>query len=86
MVSMARALIANPDLLEVFRAGQNLPDNKCTHCNKCVGRTVLSPLGCYDLDRFPSRKAMQDQIMEWNRPDPVVALAQEPLPSNGISR
>jgi hypothetical protein len=81
MVSMARALIANPNLLETFRAGRNLPDNVCTHCNKCVGRTVLSPLGCYNQERFPSLKAMQDQIMEWNRPDPAVAVAGAPLPS-----
>ena len=71
MVSMARALIANPQLLEDFRKGLNVPDRKCTHCNRCVGRTVTSPLGCYDASRFPSTKAMQDQIMEWNRPDPA---------------
>ncbi|MET0168411.1 MAG: NADH:flavin oxidoreductase [Vicinamibacterales bacterium] len=71
MVSMARALIANPDLLDVFRAGFNLPANECTHCNRCVGRTVTSPLGCYDPQRFPSVKAMQEQILKWNQPDPV---------------
>ena len=78
MVSMARALIANPDLLATFRAGLNLPDNMCTHCNKCVGRTVVSPLGCYNRDRFPSRKAMQDQIMDWNRPDPAFGVSKPP--------
>jgi 2,4-dienoyl-CoA reductase (NADPH2) len=71
MVSMARALIANPDLLDVFRAGFNIPVNKCTHCNRCVGRTVTSPLGCYDPQRFPSVKAMQEQILKWNQPDPA---------------
>ena len=71
MVSMARALIANPDLLEVFRAGKNVPDRPCSHCNRCVGRTVTSPLGCYDARRFASQKDMQDQIMAWNRPDPA---------------
>lgn len=70
MVSMARALIANPDLPKMFRAG-NVPDKPCSHCNRCVGRTVSSPLGCYDLRRFSSQKAMQEQIMEWNRPDPA---------------
>ncbi|MEO8304986.1 MAG: NADH:flavin oxidoreductase [Betaproteobacteria bacterium] len=71
MVSMARALIANPDLLEMFQAGKNFPDRPCSHCNRCVGRTVTSPLGCYDQRRFASLKDMQDQIMAWNHPDPA---------------
>jgi 2,4-dienoyl-CoA reductase (NADPH2) len=71
MVSMARALIANPNLLDVFKAGKNGPDQPCSHCNRCVGRTVTSPLGCYDERRFSSIKDMQDQIMAWNRPDPA---------------
>ncbi len=71
MVSMARALIANPNLLDVFKAGKNAPDRPCSHCNRCVGRTVTSPLGCYDERRFASIKDMQDQIMGWNRPDPA---------------
>lgn len=71
MVSMARALIANPDLLDVFRSGKNMADRPCSHCNRCVGRTVTSPLGCYDGRRFASEKDMQDQIMAWNRPDPA---------------
>ena len=71
MVSMARALIANPNLIEQFSQGKDAPDRPCTYCNKCVGRTPTSPLGCYDLSRFPSQRAMLDQIMEWNRPDPA---------------
>lgn len=73
MVSMARALIANPDLVQIFASGKNCPDNPCTHCNLCVGRTVSSPLGCYDVARFNgSLPAMQAQILDWNRPDPAV--------------
>ncbi|MGH8680217.1 MAG: tRNA-dihydrouridine synthase [Burkholderiales bacterium] len=71
MVSMARALIANPDLPQRFARGELGPANPCSRCNKCVGRTATSPLGCYDQRRFGSRKAMLDQIMEWNRPDPA---------------
>ena len=71
LVSMARALIANPDLPDQFRAGKNVPDRPCSYCNRCVGRTVTSPLGCYDANRFASQKEMQDQIMAWNRPDPA---------------
>lgn len=71
MVSMARALIANPGLLADFQAGKNAPDNRCTFCNRCVGRTGTSPLGCYDPGRFASQDQMFEQIMEWNRPDPA---------------
>jgi 2,4-dienoyl-CoA reductase-like NADH-dependent reductase (Old Yellow Enzyme family) len=69
MVSMARALIANPNLLNDFRHGKNIPDKPCTYCNRCVGRTATSPLGCYDEQRFGSRREMLEQIMQWNRPD-----------------
>ena len=69
MVSMARALLANPDLLSHFRAGKNKPDKCCSFCNKCVGRTATSPLGCYDQRRFLSSGEMLREIMAWNRPD-----------------
>jgi 2,4-dienoyl-CoA reductase (NADPH2) len=68
-VSMARALIANPDLVKHFGAGRDTPNRPCTHCNRCAGRTATSPLGCYEPKRFVSLKAMQDQIMDWNQPD-----------------
>lgn len=68
MVSMARALIANPGLVDDFKAGKERPDNPCTYCNRCVGRTASSPLGCYEPARFGSLDQMQDQILEWNRP------------------
>ena len=67
-VSMARALIANPDLVRQFAAGHD-PENLCTHCNRCAARTATSPLGCYEPKRFPSIEAMQEQILDWNRPD-----------------
>jgi len=69
-VSMARALIANPDLVLRFAAGRMEPEaDKCTYCNRCAGRTATSPLGCYEPKRFASLDAMQDQIMAWNTPD-----------------
>ena len=70
LVAMARALIANPDLLRQFQAGLNEPAVPCTFCNRCAARTATSPLGCYEPARFPSVAAMQDQIMAWNRGDP----------------
>jgi len=62
-VSMARPLIANNDLVEVFRRGQDRADQPCTYCNKCLVNVVENPLGCYELKRFPSREAMVAQIM-----------------------
>ena len=71
MVSMARALIANPCLVKDFEDGRNAPANPCSHCNRCVGRTTTGPLGCYDARRFTSREEMVKQIMGWNQPDPA---------------
>lgn len=75
MVSMARALIANRNLLELYANG-GIPHGKgCSYCSKCVGRTPTSPLGCYDVRRFPAatplaaQRLMQEQIMDWNRAD-----------------
>ena len=78
LISMARALIANPGLPRQYaqEPARERPNVPCTHCNKCVGRTGTSPLGCYDLRRFKgSEREMLRQIMEWNRPDPVAAEA-----------
>jgi len=71
LVSMARALIANPCLVKDFEDGRNAPANPCSYCNKCVGRTTTGPLGCYDERRFVSRDEMVKQIMGWNQPDPA---------------
>ncbi len=62
-VSMARPLVANNDLVEVFRSGRDRADKPCTNCNRCLVNVVENPLGCYDESRFPSREAMIAQIM-----------------------
>jgi 2,4-dienoyl-CoA reductase (NADPH2) len=51
-VSMARALVANHDLMDFWRAGRDVPDKPCTHCNKCLLNAPKNPLGCYELSRF----------------------------------
>lgn len=71
LISMARALLANPSLVKEFNNGEQEPDNPCVWCNRCLGRTATYPLGCYNEARFGSRQAMIDQIMQWNRPDPL---------------
>jgi 2,4-dienoyl-CoA reductase (NADPH2) len=69
-VSMARPLVANPDLVEVFKRGQDRADRPCTYCNKCLGNVIAHPLGCYDVSRFPSREAMLADVMSVFRPEP----------------
>jgi 2,4-dienoyl-CoA reductase (NADPH2) len=71
-VSAARPLIANNDLVEIFRRGQDTPDKPCTYCNKCLVNVVENPLGCYEESRFPSYDAMVAQIMSVFRPEAFV--------------
>jgi 2,4-dienoyl-CoA reductase-like NADH-dependent reductase (Old Yellow Enzyme family) len=71
-VSIARPLIANNDLVEVFRRGQDRPDRPCTYCNKCLANVVKNPLGCYEESRFPSREAMLAEIMSVFHPPAFV--------------
>jgi 2,4-dienoyl-CoA reductase-like NADH-dependent reductase (Old Yellow Enzyme family) len=84
LVSMARPLLANPDLPELFRAGKEAPDRLCTFCNRCPVRTTLFPLGCYDPSRFDTQDDMEAQILYWSaRPDfdGVLPWDPEELPS-----
>jgi 2,4-dienoyl-CoA reductase-like NADH-dependent reductase (Old Yellow Enzyme family) len=62
-VSAARPLIANNNLVEIFRSGKDRPDKPCTYCNRCLVNVVENPLGCYEESRFASREAMIAQIM-----------------------
>jgi 2,4-dienoyl-CoA reductase-like NADH-dependent reductase (Old Yellow Enzyme family) len=51
-VTIARPLIANPDLPKQFAAGKDRPDRPCTYCNKCLVNVIENPLGCYEPARF----------------------------------
>ncbi len=51
-VTIARALIANRDLVKVWASGRDLPERPCTHCNKCLVYAPSYPLGCYELARY----------------------------------
>jgi 2,4-dienoyl-CoA reductase (NADPH2) len=75
-VSIARPLIANNDLVEIFRSGRDRAAVPCTYCNRCLVNVVENPLGCYDVTRFPSREAMVAQIMSVFDPPPFVAEPQ----------
>jgi 2,4-dienoyl-CoA reductase-like NADH-dependent reductase (Old Yellow Enzyme family) len=63
LIAMARPLLANPDLMDLYRKGVNAPARPCTHCNRCSIGTAVLPLGCYDRSRFVSQRAMEDQIL-----------------------
>ena len=62
-VSIARALIANNDLVKMFAAGKDMPDSPCTHCNKCLLYAPSYPLGCYEESRFNSYDEMIEEVM-----------------------
>jgi 2,4-dienoyl-CoA reductase (NADPH2) len=63
-VSMARPLMANPDLPHVFAAGEDTAERPCTYCNKCLDAVLEHPLGCYDVTRFDGdHEAMIAEIM-----------------------
>jgi 2,4-dienoyl-CoA reductase-like NADH-dependent reductase (Old Yellow Enzyme family) len=62
-VSIARGLIANNDLVELFRQGHDVAPRPCTYCNKCLSNVLEHPLGCYDERRFASREEMLAEVM-----------------------
>lgn len=62
-VTIARPLVANNDLVQLFEQGYDRPPNPCTYCNKCLFHVLEHPLGCYDESRFASREEMIRQIM-----------------------
>jgi 2,4-dienoyl-CoA reductase (NADPH2) len=68
-VTIARPLIANNNLVQMFAAGAVRPDRPCTYCNKCLVNAVENPLGCYEQSRFGSRDEMVREIMSvFDRP------------------
>ena len=64
-VTMARTLLANPDLPNLLRAGRPGPTRPCTYCNKCLLFVVDHPLGCYDETRFSSNDEMMRRLMDF---------------------
>lgn len=61
VVSIARGLLANPDLVQRFAHGQDAPERPCTYCNKCLVNALLQPLACWDESRFASRDQMFEE-------------------------
>ncbi len=74
-VTIARSLIANPNLVELWRAGHDRPERPCTYSNKCLFNVLEHPLGCYDESRFESRERMLREIYEVFDPPPFTAAS-----------
>jgi 2,4-dienoyl-CoA reductase-like NADH-dependent reductase (Old Yellow Enzyme family) len=62
-VTIARSLLANPDLVHLFEQGHDRPPKPCTYCNKCLANFLENPLGCYDETRYDSREEMIAEIL-----------------------
>lgn len=70
-VSIARPLMANNDLVNIFAQGKDVPDKPCTYCNKCLFNVIENPLGCYELSRYDGdHDRMTREIMSVFEPDP----------------
>jgi 2,4-dienoyl-CoA reductase-like NADH-dependent reductase (Old Yellow Enzyme family) len=61
-VTIARPLIANPDLVRWFEKGHDRAPRPCTYCNKCLFAFVENPLGCYEERRYDTRVEMLEEI------------------------
>ncbi len=62
-VTIARPLVANPDLVRHFERGLDRAPRPCTYCNRCLFRFVEDPLGCYEEARYSSRDEMVREIL-----------------------
>jgi 2,4-dienoyl-CoA reductase-like NADH-dependent reductase (Old Yellow Enzyme family) len=86
-VTIARPLVANPNLVELWRAGHDRPPRPCTYSNKCLFTLLEHPLGCYDETRYETREQMLAEIYEVYDPPPFTdggargpAAARSPSP------
>jgi 2,4-dienoyl-CoA reductase-like NADH-dependent reductase (Old Yellow Enzyme family) len=61
VVSIARGLLANPDMVQRFAQGHDTPERPCTYCNKCLVNALLQPLACWEESRFASRDQMFEE-------------------------
>jgi 2,4-dienoyl-CoA reductase-like NADH-dependent reductase (Old Yellow Enzyme family) len=65
-VTIARPLLASPDLPRILERGEELSQKKrCTYCNKCLVHVLEDPLGCYDVDRYDSYEEMIRNVMDF---------------------
>jgi 2,4-dienoyl-CoA reductase-like NADH-dependent reductase (Old Yellow Enzyme family) len=67
-VTIARPLVANPDLVRHFEHGLDQAPRPCTYCNRCLFNFIENPLGCYEPLRFDSHEAMVREILSVYEP------------------
>jgi 2,4-dienoyl-CoA reductase (NADPH2) len=61
VITIARGLLANPDMALRFAEGRDAPERPCTYCNKCLVNALLQPLACWEESRFESRDQMFEE-------------------------
>lgn len=82
-VTIARPLVANNDLAQMFARGMDRPPKPCTYCNKCLVNVIKHPIGCYEEERFASHDAMIEEIMSVFQPPPFAVPSQPPAAAAG---
>lgn len=82
-VTIARPLVANNDLAQMFAKGMDRPPKPCTYCNKCLVNVIKHPIGCYEEERFASHDAMIEEIMSVFQPPPFAEPSQPPAAAAG---
>jgi 2,4-dienoyl-CoA reductase-like NADH-dependent reductase (Old Yellow Enzyme family) len=70
-VTIARPLLANPELVKMFAEGLDRAPRPCTYCNKCLFAFLEDPIGCYEEARFDSREQMIDHVLAVFRGAPL---------------
>lgn len=64
-VTIARPLLANPNLPHDLEAGWDGPkDPPCTYCNRCLLHVIENPLGCYEEARFEGRGGREEMLRQ----------------------
>jgi 2,4-dienoyl-CoA reductase (NADPH2) len=79
-VTIARPLLANPDLPKRFLAGEDgpAPGKACTYCNKCLVNVIELPIGCFEEARFAEHgEAAYDRMIE-----EALAYYQDEVPAS----
>ena len=77
VASIARGLLANPDMVQRFAKGHDAPERPCTYCNKCLVNALLQPLACWDETRFSSREQMFEEAYRVYKEAAVGSAAQD---------
>ncbi|MEO8493946.1 MAG: hypothetical protein ABI614_02675 [Planctomycetota bacterium] len=89
-VTMARPLLANPDLPKLAHEASERGERDykspvpCTCCNKCTVNVLENPLGCYERQRFDSYEGMIQHTLSFYEPGPTYTPSRFNLGFQGI--